>query len=113
MSRRASKLSTPEAVFAALGDATRLSLVEHLAAGRPASIAELTAGTRITRQAVTKHLSVLERAGLVRGVRCGRENRFGLDPRPLGDLQAYLGRVSQEWNDALSRLKAMVEEQAP
>ncbi len=101
---------TTEAVFAALGDATRLALVSRLADGQPASIAELTAGTRITRQAVTKHLRVLEGAGLVRGVRCGRENRFALDPRPLGDVQEYVGRVSQEWDSALSRLKAMVEE---
>lgn len=100
----------PAVVFAALGDATRLDLVARLAGGQPASIAALTAGTRITRQAVTKHLRVLERAGLVRGVRCGRESRFALDPMPLGDVQAYLGRVSREWDDALSRLKAMVDE---
>jgi DNA-binding transcriptional ArsR family regulator len=110
MSRRTSKQPTPEAVFAALGDTTRLALVARLAGGQPSSIADLTVGTRITRQAVTKHLSVLERAGLVRGVRCGRENRFALDPRPLDEAQSYLVRVSREWDGALSRLKGMVEE---
>jgi DNA-binding transcriptional ArsR family regulator len=109
---RTRRRPTTEAVFAALGDATRMALVARLAGGEPASIAELTAGTRITRQAVTKHLRVLEQAGLVRGVRCGRENRFALDPRPLGDVHAYVERVSQEWDAGLYRLKAMVEEQA-
>lgn len=110
MSRHTLKQPMPELVFAALGDATRLMLVARLAGGHPASIAELTAGTRITRQAVTKHLRVMERAGLVRGVRCGRENRFALDPRPLDQVREYLTRVSQDWDDALGRLKALVEE---
>jgi DNA-binding transcriptional ArsR family regulator len=110
MSRRTPKQPMPDAVFAALGDATRLALVAHLAGGQPASIAELTAGTRITRQAVTKHLRVLDGAGLVHGVRCGRENRFALNPRPLDQVQEYLKRVSQDWDDALGRLKALVEE---
>lgn len=109
MSRVGPKQPVPEAVFAALGDATRLALVARLAGGQPASIAELTAGTRISRQAVTKHLSVLEGAGVVRGVRCGRENRFALDPEPLDQVREYLERVSREWDGALSRLKEMVE----
>jgi DNA-binding transcriptional ArsR family regulator len=97
-------------VFAAMGDETRLALIARLARGQPESIAHLTRGSRLTRQAITKHLRVLERAGLVRSVRCGRESLFALDPRPLTDMEAYLGRVSRAWDSALERLKAFVEE---
>jgi DNA-binding transcriptional ArsR family regulator len=96
-------------VCAALGDETRLALIAALAAGEPRSIAQLTGGTRITRQAITKHLRVLEHAGIVHSMRSGRESRFGLDPTPLNELQAYLSRVSQQWDQALARLKALVE----
>ncbi len=96
--------------FAALGDETRLALVQRLSAGRPVSISELTAGARITRQAVTKHLRVLERAGIVRSQRWGRETRFALDRRPLHDLQVYLERVGRQWDETLGRLKVFVEE---
>jgi DNA-binding transcriptional ArsR family regulator len=97
-------------VFAALGDETRLGLIVRLARGQPESIAHLTHGSRLTRQAITKHLHVLKRAGLVRSVREGRENLFALDPRPFRDMEAYLGFVSRAWDEALSRLKAFVEE---
>ncbi len=98
------------ALFAALGDKTRLALVTRLCSGEPASIAELTSGTRITRQGITKHLRVLERVGLVRSIRAGRESRFGLDPRPLHAMQQYLDLVSRQWEQALARLKAFVED---
>jgi len=98
------------ALFAALGDKTRLALVARLSSGEPASIAQLTAGTRVTRQAITKHLHVLEGAGIVRGVRAGRENRFALDARPLHAMQQYIELVSRQWDDALARLKTFVEE---
>ena len=96
-------------VFAALGDETRLAMLDKLSAGEPQSIARLTEGTRLTRQAVTKHLRVLEGAGVVRSVRAGREQRFALEPQPLHDARAYLDQVSRHWDDALARLKAMVE----
>jgi DNA-binding transcriptional ArsR family regulator len=96
-------------VFAALGDETRLALVARLAGGEPRSISQLTQGTRVTRQAVTKHLRVLEKAGVVRNVREGRESRFELDPRPIYGLKEYLESVSQQWDEALSRLKAFLE----
>ena len=113
MSRKS--LSRPKpapqaALFAALGDKTRLAIVARLNSGRSASISELTVGSRLTRQAVTKHLRVLERAGWVRSARSGRENRFTLDPRPLHTMQAYLSRVSEHWDHTLARLKAFVEE---
>lgn len=96
-------------MFAALSDETRLSLVAALAGGRSRSITELTAGTRLTRQAITKHLRVLEGVGLVRSNRAGRESLFELDPAPLAELRAYLERVSEQWDQALARLKAFVE----
>jgi len=104
------KVANPAPVFAALGDETRLALVARLADNRAHSISQLTAGTRLTRQAVTKHLRVLENAGVVRCARLGRESRFELDPQPIMDLRQYLDRVSQQWEGALSRLKAFVEE---
>ncbi len=97
-------------VFAALGDDTRLGLVAKLCRGRRHSISQLTAGSRLTRQAITKHLRVLERAGIVRGVRAGRESLFELDPRPIHDVRDYLEQVSAQWDEALARLKAFVEE---
>ena len=96
-------------MFAALGDTTRLSVLGRLADGRPQSIARLTAGTRLTRQALTKHLRVLERARVVRSVRVGRESQFALEPKSIDAARDYLDRVSQQWDDALARLKALVE----
>ena len=96
--------------FAALGDPTRLALVTTLADGRPRSVTELTRGSALTRQAVRKHLSVLEDAGLVAGRRRGRETRFELEPLRLTELRAYLEAVGRQWQDALARLKAFAEE---
>ena len=97
------------AVFAALGDQTRLTLIAKLSRGQPHSISHLTRGSRLTRQAVTKHLRVLERAGLVRSVHAGRESRFEFNPRPIDEMKQYLDFVSEQWDHALSRLKAFVE----
>jgi DNA-binding transcriptional ArsR family regulator len=97
------------AVFAALSDETRLSLVSALAGGRPRSITQLTDGSRLTRQAITKHLRVLEGVGLVHCVRSGRESRFELDPAPMNEVKEYLTRVSVHWDQVLSRLKTLVE----
>ena len=96
-------------VFAALGDTTRLALVAKLARGEPYSISELTEGSKLTRQAITKHLRVLARAGIVRCSRAGRESRFEFDPKPIVEIRDYLDRVSEQWDEALSRLKAFVE----
>lgn len=98
------------AAFAALGDETRLLLVAALTGGHARSIAQLAAGSRITRQAITKHLRVLESAGIVRSARLGRESRFELEPAPMRELQEYLARVSAQWDQALARLKALVEQ---
>ncbi len=101
--------SAPIPVFAALGDRTRLSLVAALGRGWPLSITRLTEGAAVTRQAIRKHLRVLERAGLVRGARRGRETLFRLEPAPLDEARRYLDRVSAQWDRALARLKSFVE----
>jgi DNA-binding transcriptional ArsR family regulator len=111
--KRLSKLAalkTRATVFAALGDETRLTVLAKLLSGEPQSIARLTEGTQLTRQAVTKHLHVLESAGVVRSTRAGREALYELQPRPIEDARAYLDRIAQQWDDALARLKAFVEE---
>lgn len=97
-------------VFAALGDTTRLALLTKLCNGEPQSIATLTDGAAITRQAITKHLRVLEDAGLVRSVRVGRENHFVLERSSLDGARTYLDEVSSLWDAALERLRAFVED---
>lgn len=101
---------TPGTRATALGDDTRLELITRLANGEPRSIAELTAGSELTRQAITEHLRVLERAGVVRSRRSGRKSLFELEPRPLESVRGYLERVSMQWDDALGRLQAFVED---
>jgi DNA-binding transcriptional ArsR family regulator len=96
-------------VFAALGDQTRLLLVAKLCAGQPSSISQLTRGSKLTRQAITKHLRVLERVGIVHSVRTGRESLFEFDPEPMEEMKKYLDLVSEQWDQALSRLKSFVE----
>jgi DNA-binding transcriptional ArsR family regulator len=96
-------------LFAALGDETRLSLVGKLSDGAPRSISRLAEGSRLTRQAITKHLRVLEGAGVVRSIRVGRENLFEFRAQPLREAGSYLQRVSEQWEEALGRLKALVE----
>ena|SRR5487761_464606 len=108
-SRIAIKRRAHAPVFAALGDETRLSLVAKLCRGQPRSISQLTQGSKLTRQAITKHLRVLEGAGVVRSVRSGRESLFEFDPEPMDELKKYLGLVSEQWDQALSRLKSFVE----
>ena len=106
--RRRSRTCAP--LFAALGDETRLSLIRRLSGGVPRSISQLTAGSKLTRQAVTKHLRVLERAGIVHGIRAGRESRFELDTAPFEEIKSYLDQVSEQWDQALARLKSFVED---
>jgi DNA-binding transcriptional ArsR family regulator len=96
-------------VFAALGDETRLSVLARLSGGEMQSISRLTAGTKLTRQAVTKHLKVLAEARVVRSVRVGRESLYALEPQPIEDVRDYLDQVSKHWAHALARLKARVE----
>lgn len=96
--------------FAALGDGTRLAIVERLAGGTAQSIASLTAGTDLTRQAISKHLAVLEHAGMVRHRRSGRQTLYALEPGPVAELHAVLDRISRLWDERLARLKSLIED---
>ncbi|MBV8657521.1 MAG: helix-turn-helix transcriptional regulator [Burkholderiales bacterium] len=96
-------------VFAALGDPTRLKLIAVLCAGGAFSIAQLTAGTDISRQGVTKHLQVLAEAGVVRDVKLGRERLWQLEPRQIAEARRTLELIGREWDLALSKLKAFAE----
>jgi DNA-binding transcriptional ArsR family regulator len=96
-------------VFAALGDTTRLRLLAALCAGGALSIAQLTAGTAITRQAITKHLQVLAGAGLVRDNWQGRERLWELEPSRLDEARRSLDAIAAQWDQALARLKRAVE----
>ncbi len=98
------------AIFAALGDETRLGLVARLCAAGPMSIAQLTEGAGVTRQAVTKHLHTLADAGLVRGTRAGRQSAWALRPDRLEEARRGLELISQQWDAALDRLGAFVEQ---
>jgi len=96
-------------IFAALGDPTRLSLVTKLIDGKPRSISTLATDTHITRQAITKHLRVLENVGLVTNLKAGRESLYELDTKPLESIQEYLSIIANEWDNSLKNLKAFVE----
>jgi DNA-binding transcriptional ArsR family regulator len=98
-------------LFAALGDETRLRLLAKLSGTEPTSISQLTAGSGMTRQAITKHLRVLEKTRIVRCTRQGRESLYALDPEPLVELRAYLEQISRAWDDRLLRLKAWIEDE--
>jgi DNA-binding transcriptional ArsR family regulator len=98
-------------IFAALGDRTRLSLLKKLSSGESQSIARLSVDTNLTRQAITKHLRVLEDAGLVSVDRIGRESRYAFRPEPIAAARGYLDEVADQWGDALERLRAFVEKQ--
>jgi len=97
-------------VFAALGDEARLRIVARLCGGGPLSITRLSAGAGISRQAVTKHLHALERAGLARSAHAGRERIWELRTERLSEVRGYLAQISRQWDEALGRLRAFVEE---
>jgi DNA-binding transcriptional ArsR family regulator len=107
--RRSGALARAAPVFAALGNETRLELVLRLCAEGPLSIARLTEGTDVTRQAVTKHVRVLADAGLVRGSGAGRDRAFEVEPARLEDARVWLARIEEQWDEALQRLKGALE----
>ena len=106
---RRSDLKVHAPVFAALGDETRLSLLATLSKGQPQSISQLTEGSKLTRQAITKHLRVLEDVGVVQSMRVGRESLFEFKPGPIENARTYLDRVSAQWDETLARLKSFVD----
>ena len=97
-------------VFAALGDQTRLRLLARLSRDGPQSITNLASETNVTRQAVTKHLRRMERAGVLRAMRAGRESRWEVEPASLDAAGQYLRAISDQWDAALARLKRFVED---
>lgn len=109
VSARARAIERSAPLFAALGDETRLRVLNRLSAGEPQSIVRLTMGSDVTRQAITKHLQVLAAAGLVRSVRRGRERLWELEPRRIEEARRALQHISEAWDEALGRLKAFVE----
>jgi DNA-binding transcriptional ArsR family regulator len=116
MSRRASATSRRKSldnyasIFAALGDETRLRLITVLCVGGAMSITQLTSGTDLTRQAITKHLDVLAAAGLLRDVKVGRERLWEFEPTQLDEARRSLEAIAQQWDHALAKLKLAVED---
>jgi DNA-binding transcriptional ArsR family regulator len=104
---RSSKSTAP--LFAALGDETRLRVVARLCAGGPQSIVRITRGTNVSRQAITKHLHALARAGIVGSRRDGRERIWEVRTGRLADARRYLDQISTGWDEAIARLRAFVE----
>ena len=98
-------------LFAALGDERRLVLVNRLSAEGPQSITRLTTGSTVTRQAITKHLQILAEAGLVHDSRRGRERIWTLDANQLDEARRYLDQIAHRWDEALERLRQLVEEE--
>lgn len=96
-------------LFAALGDPTRLRVVARLSADGPLSITALTVGADVSRQAITKHLEVLATAGLARDSRSGRERVWELEPTRLAEARRALDVISKRWDEAIERLRALVE----
>jgi DNA-binding transcriptional ArsR family regulator len=96
-------------LFAALGDPTRLELLQRISQDGPASISVLAGRFDRTRQGVTKHLYVLASAGLIAGQRSGREHVWTINPARLAEGQRYLELIARGWDQALDRLKVHVE----
>jgi len=96
-------------LFAALGDEMRLRLIAALCVGGAMSITQLTSGTDITRQAITKHLGVLAAAGLVRNLKVGRERLWEFEPAQLDEARRSLEAIARQWDHALAKLKRAVE----
>jgi len=106
---RDTRLLDSASLFAVLADRTRLRLILRLSESGPLSLSRLTVGTEITRQAITKHLRVMQHSGLVRGARQGRETLWQLDRRRLREVRRYLALISKQWDEALDRLREFVE----
>jgi DNA-binding transcriptional ArsR family regulator len=96
-------------LFAALGDETRLALVQRLSDDGPASISVLADRFDVTRQGITKHLLVLSAAGVIEGRREGREHVWALNPARLAEARRRLDIIGRGWDDALARLKGHLE----
>lgn len=110
LARNNLRIQKRASIFAALGDETRLKLVGELSQGQAKSIKSLSDESKITRQAITKHLRVLEDVGLVQNIKQGRESLFELNPKPLREAEEAIRYFSKQWDQALSNLKKFVED---
>jgi DNA-binding transcriptional ArsR family regulator len=96
--------------FSALGDPNRLRIIARLCDGGPSSTSQVTEAVPVTRQAATKHLELLQSAGLVSSRRRGRERIWTLQTQPLARASDYLDHLAHRWDAAIDRLRAYVEE---
>lgn len=96
-------------LFAALGDPTRLRIVARLSGDGPSSISQLTDAVDVSRQAVSKHLRVLEDVGLIDSTHEGRERIVRMRPARLEDARTHLAQISAQWDSAIDRLRRFVE----
>jgi DNA-binding transcriptional ArsR family regulator len=103
-----SRPDASEAVFSALADPTRRSLMTRLSKNGPATASDLAREMPISRQAIAKHFVALEAAGLVTGERVGRKHRYRLTPGPLTDAMSWMAGVGAAWDDRLSRLRDVI-----
>lgn len=98
-----------DTLWSALGDPTRRRILDRLLADGDATATSLSAELPVTRQAVAKHLTVLDRAGLVRGTASGREVRYRLDDAQFARAVAQLAAVGNAWDARLRRIKTIAE----
>jgi ArsR family transcriptional regulator, cadmium/lead-responsive transcriptional repressor len=98
-----------EELWSAVGDPTRRRMLDMLLAGGPGTATSLSEHLPVTRQAVAKHLAVLDQAGLVHGVAAGRERRYHVDEAQLARAAAQLGEVGASWDARLQRIKRLAE----
>jgi DNA-binding transcriptional ArsR family regulator len=103
----------PDEVLVALADPTRRRLLDALAARGEATATVLAATLPVSRQAVVKHLAVLDRAGLVRGARRGREVRYAVRPERLDATASWLAGLAAEWDARLAAIKRLAEADDP
>jgi DNA-binding transcriptional ArsR family regulator len=96
-------------VLAALADPTRFRLLDEIATRGGTTATVLATGLPVTRQAVVKHLGVLERAGLVAGRRAGREMRYSVRVEPLDATARWMAETARRWDDRLDAIKRIAE----
>jgi DNA-binding transcriptional ArsR family regulator len=101
-------VTDPQSIFVALADPTRRAVFERLTSEGPASASALAAKLPVTRQAIAKHLAVLDEAGLVTRAASGREVQYTADPKPLADVTEWAARVDAQWKTRLERLYSQV-----
>lgn len=110
---QAARRESSDAVFAALADPTRRRVLRLVAERGPTSATVLERELPVSRQAIVKHLAVLNRAGLVTGKRSGQEVRYALVPAPLGEVADWVAEIGSRWDERLARLRQLVLDQTP